>query len=163
LSQDPGSSHAGAPEHGRPRALLSCALAWLLPGAGHFFLGRRRRGLAFLGIVLATYLLGLGLDGRAYLADREHPLTALATFANVGVGPLDLLQRHATYDRFVWQLPAGPAQEPLLAAMRTRIRSQYSDYGSAFLLTAGLMNLLLILDAYDVAVGRKATLEEQPE
>ena len=151
------------PREGRQHALVSCALAWLLPGAGHFYLGRRRRSLAFLGIVLATYLFGLGLDGRAYLADREHPLTALATFANVGIGPLDLLQRHATYDRFVWQLPAGPEREPLLAAMRARVRSQYSDYGSAFLLTAGLMNLLLILDAYDVAVGRKTTLEELPE
>lgn len=119
--------------------------------------------MAFLGIVVTTYLIGLGLDGRAYLADREHPLTALATFANVGIGPLDVLQRRATYDRLVWQLPADPAREPLLAAMRTRVRSQNSDYGTAFLLTAGLMNLLLILDAYDVAVGRKATLEEQPE
>ena len=163
MSQDPGSSRAAALDEGRPLALLSCALAWLLPGAGHFFLGRRRRGLAFLGIVLTTYLVGLGLDGRAYLADREHPLTALATFANVGIGPLDLLQRHATYDRFVWLLPPGPAREPLLAAMRARVRSRHSDYGSAFLLTAGLMNLLLILDAYDIAVGRKGTLEEQPE
>ena len=163
MSQDPGSSRGAPLGTGRRLALLSCALAWLLPGAGHFFLGRRTRGMAFLGIVVTTYLIGLGLDGRAYLADREHPLTALATFANVGIGPLDVLQRRATYDRLVWQLPADPAREPLLAAMRTRVRSQNSDYGTAFLLTAGLMNLLLILDAYDVAVGRKATLEEQPE
>lgn len=163
VSQDSGPSRAAIHATGRPRALLACSLAWLLPGAGHFFLGRRGRGAAFLAIVLATYLVGLGLDGRAYLADREHPLTALATFANVGIGPLDVLQRRATYDRLVWRLPSGPERETLLAAMRTRVRSQHSDYGSAFLLTAGLMNLLLILDAYDVAIGRKGMLEEAPD
>jgi TM2 domain-containing membrane protein YozV len=157
--------------HGARAAALPCALAWLLPGAGHFYLGRRKRGVAFLTIVLLTFWLGLALKGRAYLADPEHPLTYLATFANVGLGPLDLLQREATYDRLVWRLPRRtdrPLPRPptlegevLLKAMRQRINAPTNEYGTTFLLTAGLMNLLLILDAFDIATGRKLDPAEE--
>ena len=158
-------------EYGARAAILPCALAWLVPGAGHFYLGRRKRGIAFLAIILATFSLGLALDGRAYLADSEHPLTYLATFANVGLGPLDLLQREATYEELVWFLPRRRDRPPprpptregqvLLQRMRRLINSPTNEYGTTFLLTAGLMNLLLILDAFDVATGRKLeSLEE---
>lgn len=141
---------------GDPRqAVLPCILAWLVPGAGHFQLGRRLRGVAFFAVVLTTYFLGLALEGRAYAADPLHPLTYLATFANVGVGPLDLLQREATYGALVWRLPPGPAGAELQQRMRTRVRARTSEYGTVFLLTAGLMNMLLILDAFDIATGRK--------
>lgn len=149
---------AAAPRGGS-RAAAACLLAWLAPGAGHYYLGRRARGLAFCGIVVASLALGLWLDGRAYLADAEHPLTYLATFANLGLGPLDLVQRQATFERLVWRLPQGAEREALLASMRRKVRSQHNEYGTAFLLTAGLMNLLLILDAYDIASGRKAPPE----
>ena len=69
--------------------------------------------------------------------------------------PLDLLQREATYDELIWRLPAGPRREALLQRMRQRVSSPNNEYGTTFLLTAGLMNILLILDAWDVACGRK--------
>jgi TM2 domain-containing membrane protein YozV len=154
------ADHAEAGSAASRVALVPCVLAWLLPGAGHFYLGRRLRGISFLAIVLITYVLGLSLDGRAYIADRLHPLTYLATFANIGLGPLDILERRATYGELVWRLPQGPAGEVLLDRMRDRVRSGRSEYGTTFLLTAGLMNLLLILDAFDVATGRKAPPKE---
>ena len=136
---------------------IACGLAWVVPGAGHFYLGRRLRAVAFFAIVLITFLIGLQLDGRAYLADTEHPLSYLATFANVSLGPLDLIQRESTYDRLVWMLPRTGAREreTLLDRMRDKVRSPTNEYGTTFLLTAGLMNILLILDAFDVARGRK--------
>ena len=135
--------------------LIPCTLAWLLPGAGHFYLGRRRRAVFFFAIVLATMSLGLTLDGRTYVYDKGHPLTYLATFANVGLGPLDLIGRKLTYDRFVWGLPAGPERGILLDKAREKIRSRNNEYGTTYLMTACLMNLLLILDAFDIAKGRK--------
>ena len=157
------SEHSQAGPTGPRTALVPCILAWLVPGAGHFYLGRRIRATAFFAIVLLTYALGLALDGRAYIADRLHPLTYLATFANVGMGPLDLIQRETTYGELAWRLPQGPAGEILLQRMRARVRTGTSEYGTTFLLTAGLMNLLLILDAFDVATGRKSEpLEEEP-
>ena len=143
-------------------AVLPCVLAWVVPGAGHFYLGRRVRGVAFFAIVVVTFTLGLVLDGRAYLADRAHPLTYLATFANAGLGPMELIERKATYGELVWRLPPGRPGQVVLDRMRRRVRSGTSEYGTTFLLTAGLMNILLILDAYDVATGRKAeALEDE--
>ena len=151
-----GEGDAGQQE--RSGVMVACALAWVVPGAGHFYLGRRRRGLAFFAIVIVTFLLGLQLDGRAYLADSEHPLTYLATFANLGLGPLDLVQREATYDELLWRLPSVPRRKKLvLDRMRRKVHSPTNEYGTTFLLTAGLMNLLLIMDAFDVAMGRKPT------
>ncbi len=86
-------------------AVLPCVLAWVVPGAGHFYLGRRRRAVAFFAIVLITFVMGMALSGRAYVADQGHPLTYLATFANMGLGPLDLIEREATYARPLSAMP----------------------------------------------------------
>ena len=140
------------------RFLLPCFLAWLVPGAGHFYLGRRRRAVFFFVIVLVMLTLGLWMDGRTYVYDRGHPLTYLATFANVGLGPLDLVGRKMTYNRLVWKLPMSRERDVLIEKMRERIRSPLNEYGTTYVMTACLMNLLLILDAFDVAKGRKGVL-----
>ena len=139
-------------------AVLSCALAWILPGAGHFYLGKRRRGGVFFLVVLATFLLGVLNEGRSYLMDRQDPLSYFCTLANVATGPLEFLNRRATYGRLVYSLPPeenSPEAQALLAAMRDRVKSVTEEYGKTYLLTAGLMNMLLILDAFDIAIGRK--------
>jgi len=139
--------------------LISCFLAWLLPGAGHFYLGRRRRAAVFFAVVLATFLLGLLNEGRSYIADGQQPLTYLGTLANVATGPLEVLSRRATFHKLAYALPADEnsreAQE-LLTAMRNKARVVTDEYGTTYLITAGLMNMLLILDAFDIAIGRKA-------
>jgi hypothetical protein len=144
----------------RPRVdpWLPCILAWLLPGLGHLYLGRRGRAGVFFAVVLACFLLGVSSEGAASLVDRRQPLTYLATFDDVAVGPLDLVSRYATYGRIVYRMPedeSDPRQAELTERMRARVRSVTYEYGNAFLLTAGLMNMLLILDAFDIATGRK--------
>ena len=140
-------------------ALVACLLAWVVPGGGHFYLGKRRRALVFFLVVLTTFLLGVVNEGRSYLIDGEQPLTYLATFANVATGPLELISRQVTYHSLVYRLPAdesGPEAVRLLDAMRMKVRSVTDEYGTTYLLAAGLMNILLILDAFDIAIGRKA-------
>jgi len=124
-----------APAKRRP--LLAAALAWFFPGLGHLYLGRRRTALFYTAIVLVTFLLGLSFEGRLYSPDRSQPLTFLATFALFGAGLPNILARLFSEN------PAGV------------ILAVTYEYGCAYLLTAGLMNLLLILDAWDIAVGRK--------
>ncbi len=138
--------------------VLACLLAWLLPGAGHVYLGRRAKGAIFLGIVLATLVSGLLLQGRVYLANPEQPLSYLATFANVALGPLDLIGRQLSYDRILYVLPPESnhaLHQETLAMIRARILAVTHEYGTTFLLTAGLMNILLILDVFDIGIGRK--------
>jgi len=138
--------------------VLACVLAWVMPGAGHFYLGRRVKGILFLGIVLVTLISGLLLEGRVYVANREQPLSYLATLANVALGPLDLFGRRMSYDRIIYVFP--PESEPvlyqeILQKMRAKILAVTHEYGTTFVLTAGLMNILLILDVFDIGIGRK--------
>jgi hypothetical protein len=116
---------------------LAVVLAWIFPGLGHAYLGRRRTALLYALIVTATFLLGLSFEGRLYTVDRTQPLTILATFAVSGSGLLNLAARLLSSN------PGGTILAPTY------------EYGCAYLLTAGLMNLLLMLDAWDIASGRK--------
>ena len=116
---------------------VAIALAWLIPGLGHYYLGRRRTAAAFAAIVVLTFVAGLSFQGRLYSIEQGQPLTILATFAVWGAGLLNIAARLFTEN------PGGS------------ILSVTYEYGCAYLLTAGLMNLLLILDAWDIATGRK--------
>ena len=137
---------------------LPCFLAWLLPGSGHLYLGKRVRAIAFFVVVLASFTLGIFSDGTASVIDSRQPLSYLATFDNLAIGPLDLLSRHRTYGEIVFRMPdnqADPHRLQMIGRLRDRVRSVTYEYGNTFLLTAGLMNILLILDVFDIATGRK--------
>lgn len=119
------------------RILVTLIAAWLVPGSGHFMLGRRRRALAFFLIVVSAVAIGCALEGNLYRILPNQPLTILATLGSMGMGtPYFFL-------RFIFGYQGNV------------IAAGY-EYGSAFLLTAGLMNLLVILDTWDIARGRKA-------
>jgi hypothetical protein len=110
--------------------------AWLIPGLGHFYLRRRLRGAAFLVLVLVSVLVGCWLEGNLYQVVRGQPLTILATFASMGMGFPYFLLRYALH-------------------YQGNIMGAGYEYGTAFLLTGGLMNLLLVLDAWDIVRGKK--------
>ena len=127
---------AAAPAVSRHR-LAAAAIAWVFPGLGHFYLGRRRTAVLFAVIVTACFALGLSFEGRLYTIEGGQPLTILATFALYGAGLLNIVARMFSSN------PGGTVLAPTY------------EYGCAYLLTAGLMNLLLMLDAWDIASGRK--------
>ena len=116
---------------------VAAALAWIFPGLAHAYLGRRKTALLYAAIVTAAFLLGMSFEGRLYTIDRTQPLTFLATFAVSGAGLLNVAAR------FLADNPSGTILAPTY------------EYGCAYLLTAGLMNLLLVLDAWDIAAGKK--------
>jgi len=140
------------------RTGLSCFLAWILPGAGHFYLGKKGKAAVFFVVVLVTFFLGLSMHGRVYVADPDQPLSYLATFANLGLGPLDLIGRQLSYERIVYFLP-NPRDRALHTEITDKIRERIlvptHEYGTTFILAASLMNILLILDAFDIGIGRK--------
>lgn len=133
-----GEARAPEPAPSNGRAAFAAVLAWLVPGAGHLYLGRRVRAALFVVLIGASFVLGVGLEGKLWQLDAGEPasfLGLLGTFGCMGLGIPYFLLRFAGY------------QGDLLS-------SGY-EYGGAFLLTAGLMNLLLVLDAWDVARGVK--------
>jgi hypothetical protein len=123
----------------RPQsAVPACILAWLLPGAGHFYLRRPRKGLVFLGAIGALFVLGLAMDSRLQLTTGlDDILASLFSLAQMAIGVPYVAARMLGFD-------AG------------QVKSVTFEYGNTFTAVAGLLNVLVVLDAYDIAVGRKA-------
>ena len=118
------------------RLVLVCLAAWLLPGSGHLWLGRRQKGLVFLGALPLMFLTGLWLQGRIFPFELSEPLVALAAVANLGIG-----------------LPWFVARA--LEAGGGLVTAATYEYGNTFAIVAGLLNFLVILDAFDIGMGRK--------
>jgi hypothetical protein len=142
------------------RTVMAVAGAWLFPGLGHVILGRYVRGILFGLLIWGSFALGLSHDGRLALRDGKQPfLTSLQVIANLGVGPADVLARLAVYGEAAYRFPDNvhtKADAQRGEIFRDRARSQVSIYGTAYLWTAGLMNLLLLFDVWDIGRGRKA-------
>jgi hypothetical protein len=116
--------------------VLLCVAAWAIPGAGHLWLGRRNKGIVFLIALPLMFALGLALRGRIFPFDLSDPLVALAALADLGIGLTYFIANGLGY---------GTGD----------VRAVTYEYGNAFLIVAGLLNLLVVIDAYDVALGRK--------
>jgi hypothetical protein len=140
------------------RTAVALVAGWLVPGTGHAILGRVRRGALFFLLVMGSFGLGLAHDGRlALYSPREGFLTGMQMVANLGVGPADVFARMSVYGEAVYALPDPFAEsyQPLIEKFRARQRSAVSTYGTAYLWSAGLMNLLLLMDVWDIAKRRK--------
>lgn len=116
--------------------VLLCLAGWAIPGAAHFWLGKRQKGTVFLVALAAMFVTGLLLKGRLFPFDVSEPLVALAALANAGMG-------------LSWIVSL------MLDAGRGVVTAVSYEYGNCFLIVAGLLNFLVVLDAFDVAVGRK--------
>jgi hypothetical protein len=97
---------------------------------------RWQKGLVFLVILPLMFGIGLMLKGRIFPFELTQPLVALAAFATLGNG-----------------LPYLVAN--VLDAGDGVVTAASYEYGNTFLIVSGLLNMLVILDAYDIAVGRK--------
>jgi hypothetical protein len=116
--------------------VLLCLAAWAIPGAAHIWLGRRGKGVIFLIALPLMFAIGLAIEGRLFPFDLTEPLVGLAAVADVGIGiPYFLATAFG----------AGAGQ----------VRTITYEYGNAFIIVAGLLNLLVVIDAYDIALGRK--------
>jgi hypothetical protein len=117
------------------RTTIAMILALLIPGGGHYYLGRRVRATAFFVIVMFLFLSGIWLHGRLYVPQGGGLLGLLATIGSMGVGLAYFIGLHV--------------------GAHGDITTITFEHGTAFMLTAGLMNLLLVLDSFDIAENRK--------
>ena len=106
-----------------------------MPGLGHLWLGRRK-GLIFLVVLPAMFALGLFLEGRMFPVEFSQPLVALAAIANMGIGLPYILARVMGYG-------SG------------NVIAVTYEYGNTFLIVSGLLNTLVVIDAFDISKGRK--------
>jgi len=113
-----------------------CVAAWMVPGLGHFLLGRKWRALILFTAILTMFLLGIAMQGEFFQTNSESYLQTLGYFGELCVGLAMPVARFFGY--------AGG--NPLFVS---------SDFGTAYLVAAGMLNTLSVLDTYDIAMGRK--------
>jgi len=116
------------------------ALAWIIPGGGHFLLKRPGRGGLLAACVAATFLLGLMMRGALFSPQTGDILTTViyvgGFFGNVMSGIFYFLA--------VW-----------LGYSQPDVAGHVHDYGTKFLVAAGLLNILAMVDAFEIATGKK--------
>ena len=117
-------------------AVIAPAVGWLIPGAGHMIQKRWIRGLLLFVSIVTLFLLGLAMQGRIYKANGGDILEMLGFIGDVGAGGL-----------YILTLANDWGQGAIAFAT--------ADYGTKFMIVAGLLNFIAVADAYHIAIGKK--------
>ncbi len=115
-------------------------VGWLIPGGGHFLLKRPGRGGLLAACVAAMFLLGLMMRGALFQPQTGDLLTTVIYWG----GFLGNLMSGILYFLTVW---LGYAQADAAGHVH--------DYGTKFLVAAGLLNILAMVDVFEIATGAK--------
>jgi Family of unknown function (DUF6677) len=139
--EEEAKSSAEGPEKKTPPPKLNtlvslCVAAWLIPGFGHLLLRRRWRALILFVCITSLFLLGVAMKGDFFAATSGSVLKMLGHLGELCAG---VVMPAATFFGY-------SGGDPFFVC---------SDYGTAYLIAAGMLNILAILDVYDIAVGRK--------
>ncbi len=118
------------------KAYLILIVSWLVPGAGHFLQKKIVKGVVFLSGILLMLTLGLIMQGRFYGLKPFHPLWVLGFLGDLGNGIF----------YFIIQL---------VGLGKGSIESVTFHYGTTYLVSAGLLNYLVALNAFDIARGKR--------
>jgi hypothetical protein len=112
-------------------------LSWLVPGLGHLLQKRLLKATVFFAGTVALLAMGLLMKGKFYDTTVMHPLLLLGFLGDLGNGLFYFVIKFL-------HLAGGD------------IKAVTYHYGTAYLASAGLLNFLVALNAFDVAKGRKA-------
>ena len=117
-------------------AVLAPLIGWLIPGAGHLIQKRWIRGTLLLISVVAMFALGLAMNGKIYKPNTGDLLDILGFIGDLGAGGLYIASRMGDWGRTV-------------------ITQATADYGTRYIVVAGLLNVMSMVDAYHIAIGKK--------
>jgi hypothetical protein len=117
-------------------SVIAPALGWLIPGAGHMIQKRWTRGVLLLISIGTLFALGLMMQGHIYKANGGDILDILGFIGDLGAGGL-----------YVTTLAMNWGQGAIAFAI--------ADYGTKFMIVAGLLNFIAVADAYHIAIGKK--------
>jgi len=117
-------------------AILAPLAGWLLPGLGHLIQRRWARGLLLMLAVFIMFFAGLGMQGKVYGFNTGDLLDILGFVGDIGSGLLYFIARAMDWG-------AGNIQHAV------------ADYGTKYIVVAGLLNIISAADAYHIAIGKK--------
>jgi hypothetical protein len=115
---------------------LPLIAGWLIPGAGHFLLRKWGRGALLFVSIVAMFALGLAMDGKLY-SSAQDILDLLGFVGDLGNGLMFFVSRIMGY-----------GGDPVMFTT--------ADYGSKFIVVAGLLNVIAAVDAHNLRTGRKS-------
>src|SRR5437764_15175770 len=118
-------------------SVLAPAIGWLIPGAGHLIQKRWIRGLLLMGSVVIMFVLGLLMQGRVYRPNGGDILDILGFVGDIGAGGLYIVTRG-------------------LGAGHGIVAHATADYGTKYIIVAGLLNFIRVGDAYHIAIGKQS-------
>ncbi len=116
--------------------IIAPAVGWLIPGAGHFVQKRWGRGLLLMASIVIMFALGLMMEGKLYSPNTGDILDILGFIGDIGAGGMYIVSK---------TLDAGAGN----------IARATADYGTKYLIVAGLLNVISAVDAYHIAIGKK--------
>ena len=109
---------------------------WLVPGLGHILQGRWIRGLLLMFAIFTMFFAGLGMQGKVYAFNTGDLLDILGFVGDIGTGLLYFLARMMDWG-------VG------------NIHRAVADYGTKYIVVAGLLNFIAAVDAHHIAIGKK--------
>jgi hypothetical protein len=118
-------------------AVIAPLVGWLIPGGGHFLLQRWGRGAILFVSVTTMFVLGLLMQGKVYHANTGDILDMLGFIGDLGAGGLYFLTRAMDWGRGAIHLATA-------------------DYGTKYIIAAGLLNVIAAVDAHQIALGKKS-------
>src|SRR3984893_5064822 len=117
-------------------SVVAPVVGWLIPGAGHMIQRRWIRGLLLFVSIASLFVLGLAMQGRIYKANGGDILDILGFVGDVGAGGL-----------YIVTLAMDWGQGAIAFAT--------ADYGTKFMIVAGLLNFIYLAPCYHIAIGKK--------
>jgi len=117
-------------------AVLAPLVGWLVPGAGHLIQRRWGRGFLLMFAIVTMFVLGILMEGKVYAFNVGDILDILGFIGDLGAGGLYIVTRAMDWGRGAINLATA-------------------DYGTKFIIVSGLLNIISVVDAYDIAIGKK--------
>jgi hypothetical protein len=137
MANFPATKSANAVPSVSVMSVVVPAIGWLVPGAGHLIQKRWVRGLLLMISITTLFVLGLMMQGRIYRPNGGDILDMLGFIGDVGAGGLYIVTRAMDWGQGA-------------------IAFATADYGTKFMIVAGLLNLIAVADAYHIAIGKKS-------
>ena len=116
--------------------MMALVAGWLFPGAGHLMMGKWIRGGLLAVSIICMFAIGIALNGKVYTPNTGDPLDMLGFVGDLGSGLLYGLAR-------------------MLGWGQAAVQIAVADYGTKFIVVAGLLNIVAAVDAHSLASGRK--------
>lgn len=134
MSSTPSKPAPAAPSQGF--IFLPLIAGWLIPGAGHFLLRKWGRGALLAISIVCMFAIGLAMQGKLY-SNAHDILEILGLLGDLGSGLLYIVGR-------------------TMGLGTDSVQLTIADWGTRFIVVAGLLNIIAAVDAHNIRTGRKS-------